>query len=178
MRPLLASCWPMLSTAVMMDQAPSAPPAFLSAVLAGPRSTSKGIMSYHAFLPIAVARRSINSSSSWARRRTRAVPHRPRLYMQDFSSSLYWDKLYAGGERSSSVAQEEAISEWHVCGDALIAPLERLLGEPSASESEELAILNVGCGTSTLWARCVVVTSRSLRESARNCCPLRQTGCL
>lgn len=110
-------------------------------------------MSDHAFVPTA-ARRS--SSSSWARQRSRAVARRPRLYMQDFSSSLYWNKLYAGGDTRSSAAQEEAVSEWHVNGEALIAPLERLLGEPSASESEELSILNVGCGTSTLWARCVV----------------------
>ena len=134
-----------------MDQAPSVPPlAFLSAVSL--TSTSKGIMS-DAYTPTAARH---GSSSSWARRRSRAVPRRARLHMQDFSSPLYWNKLYGGGD-SSSVVQEEAVSEWHVDGEALIAPLERLLGEPSASESEELAILNVGCGTSTLWARCVVV---------------------
>lgn len=178
MRPLLASCWPMPSTAVMMDGAPPAPPAFLSAVLASPTSTSKGNMSHHAFLLTAAAAAHRSSSSSWARRSTRAAMRRPRLYMQDFSSSLYWDKLYARGESSSSAAQEEAVSEWHVSGEALIAPLERLLGDPSASESEELAILNVGCGTSTLWARCVVVKWKSLRESASNCCPRRRTGYL
>lgn len=75
--------------------------------------------------------------------------------MQDFSSSLYWDKLYTGEDSSTN---EAVVSEWHVEGDALVAPLVRLLGEPSEQgKGEELAILNVGCGTSTLWARCVVM---------------------
>lgn len=68
--------------------------------------------------------------------------------MQDFSSPAYWNELY-GGEYDS--AQEAGRAEWHVGAEALIAPLERFLGPPKPRE--ELAILNVGCGTSTLWER-------------------------
>lgn len=101
------------------------------------------------------------TSWSWARR-IRSIPRNPRplpcagrLCMQDFSSSAYWNNLYLrGGDGSGDIAQQ-ITAEWHLDGDALISPLERLLGSPAETPSEDVAILNVGCGTSTLWARSV-----------------------
>lgn len=61
----------------------------------------------------------------------------------DFSSSSYWNKLYT---EESATAQP---TEWHLNAEALNEPLERLLGSPT----DDVAILNVGCGTSMLWAR-------------------------
>lgn len=162
MGPLLASCWPiMLSTIMMMDQAtPHVPNAFLSVVRGTTTTTGTRVTSDNAHVCTrkAACRSSSSGSFGWARRR-RGCAHprcRPRLlHMQDFSSSLYWDKLYTGEDSSTN---EAVVSEWHVEGDALVAPLVRLLGEPSEQgKGEELAILNVGCGTSTLWARCVVM---------------------
>lgn len=85
--------------------------------------------------------------SSGRQRPHRRSPRRLGLYMQDFSSSAYWNKLYTGEDD----AAEEAVTEWHVTADALIAPLDRLLGYPA--DDKELEIMNIGCGTSTLWAR-------------------------
>lgn len=77
--------------------------------------------------------------------------------MQDFSSSVYWNKVYSSGEDDSG---QQAVSEWHVEGDVFVEEVERLLsaGGPSATAAagmhrEEVAVLNVGCGTSTLWER-------------------------
>lgn len=61
---------------------------------------------------------------------------------------MYWNHLY---DDEGSAASEEAVTEWHVDGQAMLAPLERLL-----PTDKELSILNVGCGTSMLWARCVL----------------------
>lgn len=72
----------------------------------------------------------------------RAAPARQRFWMQDFSSSAYWDKVYAEDPTAQS-------TEWHLDGEALIEPLEKLLGPPT----DDRAILNVGCGTSSLWSR-------------------------
>lgn len=61
----------------------------------------------------------------------------------DFSSPLYWNELYA---KSAGAMQP---TEWHLDADALNQPLERFLGPAT----EDVSILNVGCGTSLMWAR-------------------------
>lgn len=79
------------------------------------------------------------------------------LFMEDFSSSTYWDKVYTSGEDGSALGQE-AVSEWHVGGEVMVEAVDRLLGGASGARDdggEELTILNVGCGTSTLWERWV-----------------------
>lgn len=84
--------------------------------------------------------------------------------MQDFSSSAYWNKVYSSGEDDSG---QQAVSEWHVEGDVFVEEVERLLpaGGPSsatmhtAAGREEVAVLNVGCGTSTLWERWALLLS-------------------
>lgn len=128
-----------LKSGVVMDT-----PSLTAFLAAGPGFSSS------VFIPTAAHD---SSSRYWAKKHGALLHPRPlsraRLCtMQDFSSSAYWNKFYSGGD---DVSAKEAVTEWHVNGEALIAPLERLLGSPSASE--ELAILNVGCGTSTLWAR-------------------------
>lgn len=79
--------------------------------------------------------------------------------MEDFSSSAYWDKVYTSGEDGRSALGtlgQGAVAEWHVEGEVMVEAVGRLLGDASgAGVGEELAILNVGCGTSTMWERWV-----------------------
>ena len=101
---------------------------------------------------------------SWAcRRRSNVVtsfpghphPRQPhpvtgRLHMQDFSSSAYWDKVYTCGIDDSG---EAAVEEWHVGGEVMANAVKGLVGDPAAGREEELTLLNIGCGKSTLWER-------------------------
>lgn len=81
--------------------------------------------------------------------RRRPHPVMGRLYMQDFSSSAYWNKVYASGIDDSG---QEAVAEWHVEGEVMADAVKRLVGDPAAG-GVELALLNIGCGKSTLWER-------------------------
>lgn len=87
--------------------------------------------------------------------RRRPHPVTGRLCMQDFSSSAYWNKVYSSGVDDSG---QEAVAEWHVEGEVMAKAVERLVGDP-ADGSEELTLLNIGCGRSTLWERWVCVRS-------------------
>ena len=69
--------------------------------------------------------------------------------MHDFSSSAYWNAVYASGEDESG---QKAVAEWHVDGDVVVQAVERLVGIPP-SRREEPAVLNIGCGKSTLSER-------------------------
>lgn len=69
--------------------------------------------------------------------------------MQDFSSSAYWNKVYTSGLDESG---QEAVAEWHVEGDVMAKAVKRFVGDPTAG-GEELTLLNIGCGKSTLWER-------------------------
>lgn len=71
--------------------------------------------------------------------------------MQDFASSAYWNKVYATGQDDSG---QEAVEEWHVEGEVMANAVKRLAGDPPV-QSEEPKLLNLGCGKSTLWERCV-----------------------
>jgi len=73
-----------------------------------------------------------------------------QLCMQDFSSSAYWNRVYASGEDDGG---QEAVAEWHVDGEVVVQAVERLFGSPT---SEEFAVLNVGCGQSALSERQVL----------------------
>ncbi|CAN0489990.1 unnamed protein product [Ectocarpus sp. 12 AP-2014] len=101
--------------------------------------------------PMVVQGSSQRISSGWSGGTRRPL----RISMQDFSSSAYWNEVYSSGEDDSG---QQAVSEWHVEGDVFVEEVERLLpaGGPSATMHtatgrEEVAVLNVGCGTSTLW---------------------------
>lgn len=85
-------------------------------------------------------------------RRQRPRPVTELLRMQDFSSSAYWNRVYASGKDGGG---QEAVREWHVDGEVVVQTVERLVGSPS-STSEERAVLNVGCGQSTLSERQVL----------------------
>lgn len=74
-----------------------------------------------------------------------------RLCMNDFSSAGYWNQVYSSGKDGSG---QDAVTEWHVEGEVLATAVEDLLGAPSAT-GHDAPILNVGCGTSSLWERCV-----------------------
>lgn len=69
--------------------------------------------------------------------------------MQDFSSSAYWNKVYISGVDDSG---QEAVAEWHVPGEVMANAVKRLVGDPAA-DGQEKALLNIGCGQSTLWER-------------------------
>lgn len=75
--------------------------------------------------------------------------------MQDFSSSAYWNEVYTSSEEGCSALGQEAVAEWHVEGEVMVEAVGKLLDVSDAGGREELAVLNVGCGTSTLWERCV-----------------------
>lgn len=85
--------------------------------------------------------------------------------MQDFSSAGYWDDVYSSGKDGSG---QDAVVEWHVEGEVLANVVEDLLGAPSAA-GHDASILNVGCGTSSLWERYV----RS--ESGSRDCTVQQS---
>lgn len=94
-------------------------------------------------------RSNVTPSPGHPHRRPGPHPATERLYMENFSSSAYWNKVYTSGIDDSG---QEAVVEWHVEGEVMANAVERLVGDP-ASGGEELTLLNIGCGKSTLWER-------------------------